>query len=206
MEQEDEYLKICDEIKKLIEESGEPLEGNCMYRHLTLEPWDCLLSKRKNYQSIAKGRKMICEIGFNAGHSLLAMMLVNPTARYVLFDLGVHKYAKPCFEYLKKEFPDTQMEIMWGDSRHTIPTYHHENPHILFDVIHIDGGHKQEVYVVDWENSLNITSSGSILIFDDTDNKKISAFIDKEIEKGIVHEPDGFLETFGYQHRILVKN
>ncbi len=148
---------------------------------------------------------MICEIGFNAGHSLLAMILVNPNAQYVLFDLGVHKYSKVCFNYLKRKFPKIKMEIYWGDSRETLSTYQIKNPRVKFDMIHIDGCHKQEVYSVDWKNSLRVSSPGSLLIFDDTDDNKINYFIDTEIGKGVVREAEGFLQTFGYEHRILVR-
>lgn len=205
MEHEIEYLEICEELKKLIGGTGEPLEGNCMYQHLSFEPRDCLLNKRINFQTLAKNKKNICEIGFNAGHSLLAMLLVNHDAKYVLFDLGSHKYAKPCFEYLQARFPDTDIKIIWGDSRVTLHEYYLSHPGIIFDLIHIDGSHKHDIYSKDWENSLPIVSKGGILVFDDTDNIKISAFVDTEIEKGVVKEANGFLETFGYQHRILIK-
>lgn len=203
MEHEEEYSKICDKLKELIEKTGEPLEGNCVYRHLSFDQWDVLTNKRINYQKAVKGAKLICEIGFNAGHSVLAMILVNPNAHYVLFDLGEHAYARPCFEYIKKIFPETNIEIFWGDSRETLANYHKQHPETVFDLVHIDGGHRSAVYSVDWKNSLDLTSSGSLLIFDDTDSAKINAFIDKEIERGIVKEAAGFLPTFGYEHRIL---
>ena len=203
MEREEEYSKICDDLKELIEKTGEPLEGNCVYRHLSFDQWDVLLNKRLNYQRAAKGKKFICEIGFNAGHSVLAMILANPNAHYVLFDLGTHAYARPCFEHLKKIFPQTTIEMFWGDSRETVALYHREHTEMVFDLVHIDGGHRSEVYTVDWKNSLNATSSGSLIIFDDTDSAKINAFIDKEIERGIISEATGFLKTSGYEHRIL---
>lgn len=203
MEKEEEYSKICDDLKDLIKETGEPLEGNCVYRHLSFDQWDVLLNKRINYQKAAKEKKFISEIGFNAGHSVLAMILANPNAHYVLFDLGTHAYARPCFEYLKKTFSQTAMEIFWGDSRETLAAYHKEHPEAVFDLMHIDGGHRSEVYIVDWKNSLDVTSSGSLIIFDDTDTEKINAFLDKEIKKGIVSETTGFLKTSGYEHRIF---
>lgn len=203
MEREEEYSKICDNLKKLIEKTGEPLEGNCVYRHLSFDQWDVLTNKRINYQKAVKEAELICEIGFNAGHSVLAMILANPNAHYVLFDLGEHAYARPCFEYIKKAFPETNIQIFWGDSRETLANYHKQHPEMIFDLVHIDGGHRSEVYTVDWKNSLNITSSGGLIIFDDTDSVKINSFIDKEIENGIVNETSGFLKTFGYEHRIL---
>ncbi|MFA6158022.1 MAG: class I SAM-dependent methyltransferase [Candidatus Paceibacterota bacterium] len=205
MEHEKEYSKICDDLKGLVEETGEPLEGNCVYRHLSFDQWDVLLNKRVNYQKAVKGRKFICEIGFNAGHSVLAMILANPNAHYVLFDLGAHSYARPCFDYLKKIFPQTTLEIVWGDSRETLPAYRKEHPRVMFDLVHIDGGHRSEIYVADWKNSLDITHPGSFIIFDDTDSLKINTFLDGEIKKQIVDEAAGFLKTFGYEHRVLEK-
>jgi len=205
MEHQEEYLKICDDLQELIEKTGEPLEGNCVYRHLSFDKWDVLINKRINYQKAVKEKKIVCEIGFNAGHSILAMILENPKAHYVLFDLGSHAYARPCFEYIKNIFPQTNIEIFWGDSRETLVTYHDEHPEIIFDLVHIDGGHRSEVYLIDWKNSLSVTSTKSLIIFDDTDSIKINTFINKEIEGGIVVEAKGFLKTSGYEHRILEK-
>lgn len=205
MEHEKEYLRICADLKEIIEDMGEPLEGNCVYRHLSFDWWDVLLNKRVNYQKAAKGKKLICEIGFNAGHSILAMILANPNAHYVLFDLGIHAYARPCFEYIKKIFPLTAIEIFWGDSRKTLAAYNDGHPEMIFDLVHIDGGHRSEVYSEDWKNSLEATASGSLIIFDDTDSTKINAFINKEIESGVACEATGFLKTSGYEHRILVR-
>jgi hypothetical protein len=205
MERESEYLEVCEGLKEVIDRIGEPLEGNCMYKHLSTDPWDCLENKRINYQKAVKGKQYVCEIGFNAGHSLVAMLLSNPTAHYVLFDLGAHEYTQPCYEYIKNKFPQTSMEMFWGDSRETVPDYHKNNPEKLFELVHIDGGHKHEVYSADWVNSLAISGKGALLIFDDTDNKKISDFIDLEIQKGLVIENKSFLKTFGYEHRVLIK-
>jgi predicted O-methyltransferase YrrM len=170
-----------------------------------MDPLDCLLNKRKNYQTVAKGKNKICEIGFNAGHSLLSMLLVNPNAEYILFDIGLHKYSKLCLEYIKEKFPNTRINIMWGDSRVTLPEYKLLNPNVIFDVVHIDGSHRSEVYSKDWENSILLVSKGSILIFDDTDSVKINAFVDEKIKNGVVNESNNYLETFGYKHRILIK-
>lgn len=205
MEHEDRYLQICEDLKKIVEKTGEALEGNCMYKHLSFEQWDCLLNKRKNYQILAKNKKMICEIGFNAGHSLLSMILVNPYAKYTLFDLGNHAYSMPCFEYLKNKFPEVDMEILWGDSRNTLPLYHTEHPSRVFDLLHIDGGHKYEVYSADLTNSLKLTSVGSTIIFDDTDNKKISAFLDVEMVKHSLEEINNLMKTSGYEHRVFIR-
>jgi len=199
-----EYELICGELQKIIKNIGEPLEGNCVYKHLSFDRWDYLDNKRKYYRKICLGKKRICEIGFNAGHSILAMLLINPTAKYTLFDLGEHKYSRPCFEYLEQKFKDVNLSILWGDSTETFPNFICNNPE-PFDLIHIDGSDKSEVYTQDWVNSMKVITNGDHIIFDDTDNKKISAFIDSQVTKGIVKECYDFLPTFGYEHRILIK-
>lgn len=205
MDKQEEYNRICRNLEKIIRKTGEPLEGNCVYRHMSFKRWGCLLNKRKNYQRIVKNKNKISEIGFNAGHSILAMLLVNQNAEYVLFDIGLHQYSKPCLEYLKTEFPNTKINMFWGDSRTTVPDFIQSNPDTRFDVIHIDGGHAYEVYSKDWDNALNLILYGGILIFDDTDNKKINNFVDSQIKSGIVKEAKEYLETYGYEHRILIK-
>ena len=205
MEKEEDYFEICEKLKKIIKKTGEPLEGNCLYKHDSFEKWGCLKNKRINYQNIAKNKDKICEIGFNAGHSFLCMILVNPNAEYTLFDLGKHKYSKPTFNFLKKIFPKTKISMIWGDSTKTIPNFYKKNPKKTFDVIHIDGGHQSKIYIEDWYNSLKLISTDGVLIFDDTDNNKISTFLDNEIKKGKVAETNEFLKTSGYEHRIFIK-
>ena len=62
----EEHLK---NLENIIDGMGEALEGNCVYIDRTLNRSDDLKNKQLNLQHIAKGKKRICEIGFNAGHS-----------------------------------------------------------------------------------------------------------------------------------------
>ncbi len=204
MYSEEEYQKICNELREIITKTGEPLEGNCLYKHLTFEPWDCLINKRKNYETVSKNKKRICEIGFNAGHSILVMILTNPNAEYVLFDLGNHAYSKPCYDYLKDQFINTKISIYWGNSIETLPEYSCNNKK-LFDLIHIDGCHQSKIYTQDWNNSLNVCSNGGTIIFDDSDNEKVTDFLNKKVNDGEVIENLDVLETFGYEHRVFTK-
>ena len=50
MDQEKKYLEICDNLEKIIKKTGEALEGNSMYQHLSFDKIDGLINKRKNYQ------------------------------------------------------------------------------------------------------------------------------------------------------------
>jgi hypothetical protein len=73
------------------------------------------------------------------------MLLINSDAEYLLFDLNNHKYTEKTIEYIKKEFPNTKIQIIYGNSVETIPKYIVDNPNQLnsYELIHLDGGHKK---------------------------------------------------------------
>ena len=81
---------ILDDLKKLIIDSKAQLEGNNFYKHgtLTLENWK--IRKQLNIfwcgkQALTK----ICEIGFNAGHSTMLMLLGRDKTSldFLIFDV-----------------------------------------------------------------------------------------------------------------------
>ena len=82
---QNEHIK---KITNILEEVGEQIEGNLI---CDVKPTNWTIQKNihkiKNLQYLVKNKKKICEIGVNACHSLLLMLLVNPNADYLLFDL-----------------------------------------------------------------------------------------------------------------------
>ena len=183
-------------IASILRMIGERVEGNLI---CDIDPEnyviDRYLTKIKNLQALCLGKKRICEIGVNAAHSLLLMLLVNPTAEYTLFDLGYHRYTRPCVEYIKAQFPDTKIEITYGNSVETILKYIAENPTHLgtYDVCHLDGGHTADVFSCDYENMKQLIQKNGIVVFDDYDLPAIASFIDRMSSKGEiieVHEED----------------
>ena len=201
--------KIIQNLDRIIESSGEALEGNCYYPHHKIMndaiTTQSLANKRTNYQRAVANKNYICEIGFNAGHSLLHMLVVNPIAEYVLFDLGEHSYSKPCLDYIRHLFPNTNIEMFWGDSRITMLDYLSNPNHKTFDCIHIDGGHTPEIFEKDWANSYSLTNNDGIIIFDDTDLPDIRRFVNDQIKKNLVYESRDFLATQRLEHKVLVK-
>lgn len=94
-----------------------PVEGNICYNHPLTDSRehfnDDFYSKRFNFWKLAERRNHIMEIGFNAGHSSLIMLLANRDALLTIFDLENHPYTRPCFELLQNFFPHIEctMEI-----------------------------------------------------------------------------------------------
>lgn len=162
----DDFLKENELLRRLneIALSHACVEGNLLYQHpLTsvnapLEP--LFFEKRCNLFELAKDSSNVMEIGFNAGHSALLMLLANPGMKMTLVDLDFHLYTKPCFSFLKEYF---DIEIFYGDSRVVVPTLYDS-----YDMIHVDGSHELQYASVDYENVKKLSTRSTIVVFDDT--------------------------------------
>ena len=110
----------------------------------------------------------IAEIGFNAGHSTLVMLMANPKARVQSFDLGEHASSKAAYTTLKRQFPLRDFNVIWGDSRTTVPAFTATYTGAKFDVIIVDGGHTYDVARADVLNMRALSHAGTVLIVDDT--------------------------------------
>jgi len=161
---------------------GYHIEGNLVC-DISPDHWVYQINryKIKNLQNVCKGKKKIIEIGVNACHSLLLMLLVNPTAEYVLFDLNIHPYTIPTLEYLKSHFP-TKITTYFGNSVQTITQFIQDHPTEwnTFDLCHLDGGHSRDVFSVDYENMKTLLVKEGIVVFDDYDHEPIYQFLQEK--------------------------
>lgn len=167
---------ICKDLEQIIQGTGEPLEGNCVYYHNSFNRFEQLKNKQDNLKAVAmynnrQGSKF-CEIGFNAGHSAALFMIHAPRAEYTFFDIGEHKYTKPCYEYLRVKFPEINTKMVFGDSRMTLPLWMQTFREQLgtFDVVHVDGGHSESCAVSDLGAAIMLVRKGGIVIMDDTND------------------------------------
>lgn len=178
-------------IGNILDEIGERIEGNliCDVKsdNFTYERNE---DKIFNLQNLVNGKNKVCEIGVNAGHSLLIMLEKNPDAEYYLFDLGLHKYTDPCVDRIKSLFPNTKINIIYGDSKKTLEDFISFYPHHLgtFDLVHIDGGHGEMEFISDFYYSRLLCKIEGITIFDDYNYSNIKDFLDIRIEGNIISE------------------
>ena len=181
--------KQFDEISNILTNIGERVEGNFV---CDVSPDNVIIDENAekiyNLKYVATDKKKICEIGINAGHSLLIMLDKNPTAHYQLFDLVFHTYTQPCLDYIKNQYPNTKIDIVYGDSKQTIKTHIFQNREELesYDLIHIDGGHDDLELSSDFYMSSLISSKECILIMDDYNFPNIKNFIDVRVSAGII--------------------
>jgi len=170
---------IDDYLLPIINNYGEPLEGNIFMYHHTTTYTDIFENKRKNISNLVlnKNIKNVIEIGFNSGFSTLLMLLSNKNTNVTCFDLGYHKYTIPCFEKLKETFGD-RINIIIGDSTKTL-----QNINDVYDLIHIDGGHSTNVANSDIINSYRLSKQGTILIMDDYNHGNLHELWDNYINE-----------------------
>ncbi|NEP83434.1 MAG: tetratricopeptide repeat protein [Okeania sp. SIO3B3] len=182
-------------LEKIIAKVGERLEGNCFSRG------GKLVNKQINIYSLAKVSDKILEIGFNGGHSALIMLLSNPNAKIVAFDICRHKYVVPCFEYLLKNF-SSRIELVKGNSVKSLPKYIIKFPNQKFNLLHIDGSHKAIIANTDFENCLKLSFYGSYIIWDDVQVKHLNDLWHKYISEEYVREVQGLLPTNEARHAV----
>jgi len=170
-------------IENILLSIGERVEGNLI---CDVTP-NCYIineniDKIRNLQHLVKNKKYICEIGVNACHSLILMLLINPFAEYLLFDLNFHRYTDPCINYIKQAFPQTKITAIYGNSIETVTKYSNEN-NTIFDFVHIDGGHTHDVFSNDYENVKKMSNNDSLIAFDDYDYPDIFNFINEKVNQ-----------------------
>jgi predicted O-methyltransferase YrrM len=201
------FEKHITKIETIIKASGEPLEGNSVYYHQTLNRFAELLPKQMNlFWAGQTATNRICEIGFNAGHSAILMLLARPQTPliFTIFDIGDHKYMQPSLIYTSRQFPHVLMECIQGDSTQAMPTWISSHPTAAgtYDVIHVDGGHSYHCITRDMSNAAILVRIGGIIIIDDVYIGYINDTVNQYIQSGNYREVD-CLPTVGYTHRII---
>jgi predicted O-methyltransferase YrrM len=177
-------------IAKILTDIGERVEGNLLCdSHPSNDLREHNADKIHNLQTLVRGKSRVCEIGVNAGHSLLLMVDANPMAEYVLFDLGAHAYTRPCVDYIRSVYPSTSIQIVYGDSKETLPVYQGS-----FELIHVDGGHDLPEISSDYTQSLRLIEPGCPIVFDDADYPTIGTVLDAGLKAGKVRQ---YTETPG---------
>jgi len=185
-------------LTKILEEVGERVEGNLV---CDIHPrnWTVAhnLAKIRNLQRLCKDKKKIVEIGVNACHSLLIMLLENPHAEYLLFDLNNHRYTHRTLDYITQTFSSSKITVVYGDSVATVAAYitEHEADLRSYDFVHLDGGHTEDVFGHDYGHCKRLVAPSGIVVFDDYNMPDIQRFLQRKVVAG---------EIVGYTDNLLI--
>jgi hypothetical protein len=201
--------QYVDDIENIVLDTKCPLEGNLMYLHQSRTTHADLVAKQQNvFWCGTQARTRICEIGFNAGHSSMFLLLGRDQTplEFTVFDIGHHPYTKPCLQYIQSTFPHVNVTYVEGDSTKTMPKWIEANPTCLgiYDVIHVDGGHSEHCITNDMKHADLLVRKDGIVIIDDTHMAHINACVNVYLSCGKYREMD-ILQTERYRHRMLQK-
>ena len=166
------------ELQKIITiNEGRRLTGSYLMCHTVRYYPDCypkqlsLFSRFKKLSSKLATINVI-EIGVNAGHSLLIMLLASINSKSKIkitaFDICEYSYTKPCVDYLNRHFGN-KITLIEGYSPGVYRKYLNDiTPLPEFDLIHIDGCHQWNIMFEEILLSLTCIKSGGYLLMDDT--------------------------------------
>ena len=209
----DEKNNILNNLKNIISDvngNNGYMEGNIFYiggNIINQDITDSFYGKQLNIIWTANNKeiKKICEIGFNAGHSAFLMLLDKQEIplEFTVFDINIHKYLKPCFEYIKTKFNNVKFEFIEGNSSLTMPKFISENEDLkeTYDLIHVDGDHTHEAISNDMMNANILLKINGIMIVDDTCVSVINNNVDLYLSSGNYIE----LDIISADHRTLKK-
>ena len=162
--------------------TGEPLlvESGSFFYPFKLVALKALLDAVLD--SVVDRDVVVCEVGFNFGHSSLLWLLASPRSRVRAFDIATNWYVLPAAEYLMARFPH-RIDLTVGDSRTTL-----QRPPSDCDLIFIDGGHDYDTALSDIMAFRR--NNQAILILDDINQDPVNHAWQTAIDNGIV-EPEG---------------
>jgi hypothetical protein len=201
-----EMVIYLEDLKQIILEHipETKFEGNSFYHHQSIREYPELYNKQLNLFWCGKQvPSRICEIGFNAGHSAMLLLLASSATTFTIFDIGHHQYTQLCLNYIEHIFPQVAFEYIVGDSTQTMPTQM-EGRHQTYDLVHVDGGHSEFCATSDMKHADILLKPGGIMVVDDTDAPQINGLVNLYLASG-KYEVVDVLKTFGYPHRVIRK-
>jgi len=134
--------------------------------------------KQNSLFNITKNKRHVIEIGVNAGHSLLIMLLASKYAIFDVFDICEYSYTIPCIAYLNSNF-DNRVHLHYGDSKYSFPHFV-KTTRKTYDLFHIDGMHSLEYVYNEINCSLTFANQDNChIVVDDYCSDVIKKACDK---------------------------
>eukprot|EP00931_Biecheleriopsis_adriatica_P070898 TRINITY_DN44735_c0_g1_i1.p1 TRINITY_DN44735_c0_g1~~TRINITY_DN44735_c0_g1_i1.p1 ORF type:complete len:323 (+),score=55.53 TRINITY_DN44735_c0_g1_i1:46-1014(+) len=139
----------------------EEMEGHCAPEQLDF--LRSFVAMRFGTSSQSVGGLKMCQIGFNAGHSAVALLDQAPEGSVLLsLDLCRHAYTRPLEKTVSRlaaERGQTHI-LLEGDSAEMLPRFRH----IEFDLLFIDGNHAYEAVKLDFLLCLQMARPDAVVL------------------------------------------
>lgn len=124
---------------------------------------------RKLFLGMEPRANVVCESGFNAGHSAVIWLEPPSTARLHSFDMGVEPYSETAQAFVQRLYPG-RLTFHKGNSMQTMPKHAasvEADASPPCDLWFIDGGHEARVPRSDMESAWRAARDGALVIADD---------------------------------------
>ena len=158
-------------FRNIFEVCSFSFEKNCgsyLFDGLSYEYQIETYEKQKLLYEKSKNKKNILEIGTYMGHSLLLILMANPSVKITCIDIN-DEYSLPAITYLRSKFPMSQISFLKGNSIDVLKKINEK-----FDLFHIDGAHKNKIVTKEFYYCMNLIKSNDIdFIFDDKANIQV---------------------------------
>lgn len=83
----------------------------------------------------------VCETGFNVGYGVLNVLIANPTASIVSFDIFMNRYSAYAVRALHDMFPHRDITVVAGDSSVSVPNFFRKvGANTVCDMAFVDSG------------------------------------------------------------------
>ena len=184
-------------IENIVKSVSEYIEGNCFTANNTFIYAPDQFPKQLNIYEFGLKCNNILEIGFNAGHSALLMLLANPKLIIDVFDINHHKYTELCFNYLNDKF-NGRLISHWGSSVETLSKITESK----WDGFHIDGCHLEEVATIDINNVIRLSNPNNLIMIDDTQMIWLKELMFKMIGENKFEQKPHYYPTTRSEHII----
>jgi len=135
--------------------------GSYLFDGLTYSWYSGMAKKQEALIRAGKESTYLLEVGVYLGHSLLLLLLSNPTLKLECIDIDSELSPK-AVEYLNAEFGN-RITFHLGDAL----TILHALPSDTFDAVHIDADHYVPAVRAQFYASIRLVKDGSLVIFDD---------------------------------------
>ena len=113
-----------------------------------------------------------CEIGFNGGHGVTAMLLASPSLVAHAFELGTNgPYTDHAANLVTLYFGTSRFHYHKGDSQRTVPAFAASEGRSICDILLVDGDHSANGAYRDIVNMRELAKPDAILLIDDISGK-----------------------------------
>ena len=138
---------------------------------------NCLRKQEELYRYAMSAHRVL-EIGVYVGHSLLIMLLANPTLEIIAIDYE-DQFAKPAIDYLNSVFGN-RITFICADAIEGMSQLGGRQ----FDLIHVDADHNDAAVSTQFQKSLSLAKENCVYIFDDYD--AVRTTVDNLIYDGVL--------------------